>query len=433
MAHIFLSYAREDIETARWLDAALRARGWEVWWDTRLKAGEIWDEVIEHALEAACCVVVLWSGTSITRRWVRAEAWHGFEHDILVPALIERVRPPLIFRSVQHADLTGWAGEPDHRNLLGLLDVVGEFIVPSPTSTADPQPLPRTRTEANPRAGERVVPEREQPVPAWARAEGKDQFGRWAELVVPSGDRSGPVTQRFRWIEPGTFQMGSPDDEPEREAREGPRHRVTLSRGFWLADTACTQALWRAVMGGNPSRFKGDDRPVECVSWDDVQAFLGRLKERVAGLDPRLPTEAEWEYACRAGTETPFSFGVQITPEQANYDGNYPYAGGRKGVYRQETVPVKSLPPNAWGLYEMQGNVFEWCADGMRTYTAEQQVDPVGALGEGDAAPRAARGGAWFDIAGGVRSARRGAGRPGFADFGLGFRLSLRSIEPGPA
>ena len=433
MAHIFLSYAREDIATARWLDAALRARGWEVWWDTRLKAGEIWDEKIERALDAACCVVVLWSASSITRRWVREEALSGLERRMLVPVIIESVRPPLGFRSVHYEDLSGWTGERDYRNLSRLLDVVGGFVAPSLARTADPRPPPRTRTEANPRAEERAVPEGEQPTPAWARANGKDQFSRWANLVVPSGDASGPVTQRFRWIEPGTFQMGSPDDEPERDDNEGPRHRVRLSRGFWLADTVCTQALWRAVMDTDPSHFKGDDRPVEQVRWDDVQAFLGRLKEMVPRLDPRLPTEAEWEYACRAGTETPFSFGAQIKPREANYDGGYPYARGRSGVYREETVPVKSLPSNAWGLYEMHGNVCEWCADGMRLYTTEQQIDPFGEPGEADAARRAIRGGSWSSSAKRARSAYRGAVLPNFANRALGFRLSLRAIEPGPA
>jgi formylglycine-generating enzyme required for sulfatase activity len=157
---------------------------------------------------------------------------------------------------------------------------------------------------------------------------------------------------------------------PNDQGDEGPRHRVRLTAGFWLADTACTQALWGAVMGGkNPSRFQDDARnPVENVSWDDVSDFLQRVASLVPGVVAELPTEAEWEYACRAGSETPFNFGATITPEQANYDGNSPYAGGEKGVYRQKTVPVKSFAPNRWGLYEMHGNVWEWCVDGKRTY-----------------------------------------------------------------
>lgn len=253
---------------------------------------------------------------------------------------------------------------------------------------------------------------------------GYDEYGLYADLDIEG------VIQRFRWIEPGTFLMGSPNDEPERGYHEGPRHAVTLTQGFWLADTACPQGLWEAVMGNNPSRFKGSERPVENVSWHDAQGFLRKLEELLPGMRADLPTEAEWEYACRAGTETPFSFGANITPEQANYDGNHPYAGGEKGLYRGKTVAVKSLPPNAWGLYEMHGNVWEWCADGLRDYSATPMVDPVGPQ-EAGRSPRAVRGGSWNDYAGWVRSAYRSRSDPGDAFVNLGFRLCLRSIKPG--
>ena len=265
--------------------------------------------------------------------------------------------------------------------------------------------------------------------PPFACAWGDDRFGLWADLHLATGQ--GEARQRVRWIEPGTFLMGSPASEPERHDDEGPRHQVTLTRGFWLGATACSQALWRAVTGETPSQFEGAYRPVERVSWNDVQGFLRRLEGLVPGVVADLPTEAEWEYACRAGTVTPFSFGATITPEQVNYKGNYPYAGGAKGLYRQETVPVGSLPANAWGLHEMHGNVWEWCADGLRTYGEEPVEDPRGSEDEG--ALRVFRGGSWDDYAGGARSACRGAVRPGFASSALGFRLSLRSIESGQA
>jgi len=273
--------------------------------------------------------------------------------------------------------------------------------------------------------------------PVFADAWGDDRHGLWANLVLAGGPGDDPsasdVIQRFRWIEPGRFRMGSPEDEPERQDREGPQHWVKLTQGFWLADTACTQALWQAVMGTNPSRFTGDEaRPVERVSWEDVQGFLRRLEDLVPGCRADLPTEAEWEYACRAGTETPFSFGNQITPEQVNYNGNLPYADGAKGLYREETVPVRSLPPNPWGLYEMHGNVDEWCADGQRRYDSEDQVDPRGPdlPSDQDGAHRAVRGGSWSFGARGARSAVRHAFHPGLAYDFLGFRPCLRSIEP---
>jgi len=264
--------------------------------------------------------------------------------------------------------------------------------------------------------------------PRFASAWGDDQYGLWADLQVPETGQTPPVIQRFRWIEPGRFLMGSPAAEPEREDREGPQHWVTLPRGFWLGETVCTQGLWQAVTGGNPSRFKGPDRPVEKVSWNNVQEFLQRLAALVLGCEAALPTEAEWEYACRAGTQTPFSFGATVTTDQANFDGSYPYAGGAEGQYRQETVAVRTFPPNPWGLYEMHGNIWEWCADGLRDYRDESETDPHGPLEAG--APRALRGGAWIRHAGGVRSAFRYALHPDSVFSNVGFRVRLQSIKP---
>jgi sulfatase modifying factor 1 len=255
------------------------------------------------------------------------------------------------------------------------------------------------------------------PLP-WASDWGEDdQFGLWMALTL------GDARQVFRWIAPGRFLMGSPPDEPERSAEREAQHEVTLSRGFWLADTACTQAFWQAVTGRNPSHFKDDQRnPVEQVSWDDVQTFIAELQRRLPGFPVRLPTEAEWEYACRAGTKTPFSFGENITPELVNYNGNYPYAGGEKGLYREKPVPVASLPANPWGLYEMHGNVWEWCADWYGDYPTEPQVDPQGPQSGGS---RVLRGGSWNDDGGGVRSALRLRGVPGDRYDFIGFRLAL--------
>jgi len=265
-------------------------------------------------------------------------------------------------------------------------------------------------------------------IPAWASAYGDDPYGIWAELHLVPADGGDPVVQRMRYIEPGTFWMGAQKDEPERQNLELPRHLVTITRGFWLADTACTQALWVAVMKKNPSSFKGDDRPVESISWDDVQNFLTRLKESVPACGARLPTEAEWEYACRAGTATPFWFGDTIATEQVNYDGNYPYAGGAKGQYRKETVPVTALPCNGWGLYQMHGNVWEWCADGRREYEP-REVAVENPEGPADRSPRALRGGSWDYEARRCRSACRLASHPDDDWLGTGFRLALSSVD----
>ena len=265
--------------------------------------------------------------------------------------------------------------------------------------------------------------------PAWASDQGDDDFGRWSEFTVDQ------VVQRLRWIPPGEFLMGSPDDEPERYDNEGPQHRVRLSQGFWLADTACNQALWLAVVGGqNPAQFKDNpNNPVEQVSHDDALQFLPRLGAKLGhGAEPVLPTEAQWEYACRAGTSAAFSFGVQISTEQVNYDGSFPYNGGAKGLYRKRTLPVKSLPPNPAGLYEVHGNVWEWCADGrLQPYPAAPvgQVveDPFQSPEQGPEAHRALRGGSWDRTARHVRSALRLAYRRDVRDRSIGFRMALRS------
>ena len=260
--------------------------------------------------------------------------------------------------------------------------------------------------------------------PTWASEWEEDAEWGLAATLNLNG-----VRQTFRWIQPGTFLMGSPEGEVDRFDSET-QHEVTLTRGYWLADTACTQALWQAVMGDNPSQFKDDPaNPVEQVSWNDVQTFLDRLNELVPGLAAGLPSEAQWENACRAGTSTPFSFGKNITPEQVNYDGNNPYADGKKGLYRKRTVPVKSLPPNPWGLYEMHGNVLEWCADLYGEYPPEPQTDPSGPP---KGVSRLLRGGSWNYAGKSCRAAIRIMDEPVIRYRTIGFRLAPGQ-RPGPA
>ena len=256
---------------------------------------------------------------------------------------------------------------------------------------------------------------------SWASDWGKDRYGLWVAFTYKN------VRQCFRWIKPGKFMMGSPGNEPERDEDEH-LHEVKITQGFWLADTACTQALWQAVMGENPSGFKGAHRPVEMVSWNDCHAFIEKINGLKPGLRLRLPTEAEWEYACRAGTRTPFWFGDNITPEQVNYDGDFPYAGGEKGEDRGETVEVKSLPCNDWGLYQMHGNVWEWCSDWYGDYPTGIVIDPIG---PSNGAYRVLRGGCWIYFGWFVRSACRGRGVPSFRSSITGFRLARGQKEQG--
>jgi formylglycine-generating enzyme required for sulfatase activity len=251
--------------------------------------------------------------------------------------------------------------------------------------------------------------------PNWASEWGQDKHGIFACLTV------GGVTQRMRWIVPGRFLMGSPDDELGRFESEGPVHAVIISMGFWLFDTPCTQALWQVVMGDNPSGFRSPDRPVESVSWVDVQGFLAVINALVPDLRLSLPTEAQWEYACRAGTQTALYTG----PIDTKGDGNAPaldpiawYGGNSAG----KSHPVGEKAPNGWGLYDMLGNVSEWCADGRRNYSLGGVTDPTVRTEEGTR--RSLRGGAWHDLARDVRSANRYWGRADGKSDAVGFRCA---------
>jgi formylglycine-generating enzyme required for sulfatase activity len=251
--------------------------------------------------------------------------------------------------------------------------------------------------------------------PTWADRWGRDDVGPWVEFVI------GETRQRMRWIPPGEFLMGSPKKPEVERYAETPQQPVTISRGFWLFDTPCTQELWQAVMGENPSRFKGAQRPVETVSWEDCQKFHRRLGELCPGLALTLPTEAEWEYACRAGSEAATYAGDGSLGEIAWFSGN---AGG-------ETHPVGELRPNRLGLHDMLGNVWEWCRDHAgRKYDREQVTDPLHETGVSSAF-RVFRGGSWGNSARYVRAACRFGDHPGFRDFSLGFRCSSSGSEPG--
>ncbi|MBN1654601.1 MAG: formylglycine-generating enzyme family protein [Deltaproteobacteria bacterium] len=264
------------------------------------------------------------------------------------------------------------------------------------------------------------------PKPSWASEIGRDSIGLYADFTYQG------ATQRLRWINPGSFIIGSPEDEPGRYDNER-QHRVTLTRGYWLADTPCTQALWQAVMGENPSYFKTPERPVENVSWEDCQRFLERIDGLIPDLGLRLPTEAEWEYACRAATSTALYSGpIEIRGECdapaldpiAWYSGNSgeefelengwdssEWPNKQYEHTRAGTHPVKRKNPNDWGLYDMLGNVWEWCDDWYGEYPSKS-------------ARRVLRGGGWFDDARYARSACRLRLGPGYRYNFIGFRFA---------
>ena len=226
------------------------------------------------------------------------------------------------------------------------------------------------------------------------------------------------LSMEMLWIKPGTFEMGSPSSEKDRGGDET-RHTVTLTKGFYLGKHEVTQSQWEKVMGSNPSHFKGGDRPVERVSCTAVTSFCEKLTEleRKAGRLPsgmsyQLPTEAQWEYACRAGTKTAYTFGDSLTSGQANISGG-----------PGETTAVGKYPANGWGFHDMHGNVWEWCADRYGIYPTVAATDPVGPA---DGSNRVLRGGSWNYTANYARSADRSRSEPAYGSTNLGFRLSLR-------
>ena len=233
----------------------------------------------------------------------------------------------------------------------------------------------------------------------------------------------GKVPMRLRWIPPGRFQMGSPRDEVGRKKDEN-QHEVTLSKGFWLGETEITQAQWKAVIGLLKPKFEGKKKPMENITLFDAHEFIDKLNKFKGHEKFRLPTEAEWEYACRAGTKTPFHTGQNLTTSQGNFDGNYPYNGHPKGIYRQGTLSAKSLSPNAWGLYDMHGNVWEWCSDRYGPYPTTPVTDPKGASSYRNST-MIIRGGGWGDYAEACRSANRFHLKATVRQNNLGFRVAM--------
>jgi Uncharacterized conserved protein len=462
---VFWSYSHKDEglrdELHEHLAGLRRARLIADWHDRKIGAGKVWKEEIDRHLGDADLVLLLVSASFLASDY----CWG----DEMAKALSRHVKGearviPVILRPCDWQDtpiaelqavpkdarpITQW-GDRD----LAYLDVTSAIrraveeltaareqpkpAAPSPGAFAPPSPASGRGFEdaaaAAPlspweRAGVRApaTPKLKQKNGVYIGADPRDL----PDLAVFKDDDL-PWLPEMVVIPAGTFLMGSPPGEAEREEREGPQHRVTISRRFAIGRYAVTFDEYDHFCEVT-KREKPEDkgwgrgrRPLIKVSWEDAQAYLAWLSGEV-GHPYRLPSEAEWEYACRAGTMTAFSFGATITPEQVNYDGNRPYGSAKKGLYRRQTVPVGSLPANDWGLYEMHGNVWEWCHDGPRTYGGEPVTDPLGPIEDG--AHRAVRGGSWYFDAWWVRSASRNAFLPGFDGNLLGFRLSLRSSE----
>jgi len=257
---------------------------------------------------------------------------------------------------------------------------------------------------------------------------------------------------KFVLIYGGSFKIGSLESESKRNDDEGPAHSVRVN-SFYISKYLVTQKEYKDVMGKNPSNFPGDNNPVEMVCWYDTIEYCNRLSIK-EGFSPaynlfgstnpddwdvqgpkwdsitinldskgyRLPTEAQWEYACRAGTTTPFYTGDKISSLQANFNGTSPYGNSAAGDYLKKTTPVGSYPANPWGLFDMHGNVWEWCWDWKENYTSDNKIDPTGPV---SGKYRAERGGSWSSGGNNIRSAIRSYDFPSIKGYNDGFRLVL--------
>ena len=357
--YTFISYAREDAEFVLGVAAELRQKGVSIWLDKfDIHPGDDWNRAVDAALEGCECFLLVVSPSSIASDNVMDELAAAVEDGKrIVPLLYQSCRMPLRIRRLHYIDFTA-----EYTTAMGELINALAGLAPAAEKPAQPKPEPKKPVQ---------------------KAKAQPPHENFTE------DIPGGVKLEMVAIPGGSFMMGSDKFDDEK-----PIHKVAV-KPFHMGKYEVTQAQWKAVMGNNPSKFKGDDLPVETVSWNDAQEFCKKLS-RMTGKKYRLPTEAEWEYACRAGSTGKYCFGddESLLKDYAWYSKN---SDGR-------THPVGQKKPNAWGLYDMHGNVWEWCEDG---------YDEKPGL----------RGGSWDYDGGFCRSAYRDPYEPGFRDIAFGFRV----------
>ncbi|MEI6110858.1 MAG: SUMF1/EgtB/PvdO family nonheme iron enzyme [Cyanobium sp. ELA712] len=484
---LFISYSHADrkwVERLRTMIRPLeRSHGLRVWDGARIQPGDKWKEEIESALATAKVALLLVSADFLASEFVS----YSELPQLLKAAEEEGMRilwVPLWPSLVSYTPIYEYQALFDPGRPLARMDPVeqeealvtialaikealanqqdspppGEGAKTQPDSSRHPREPSTTRTgssvlppssdrkavaadrswAAQPEAAEPPLPnvplQRFTTSTCLLRQEG----GRWSMERRPlqvegyREDLSEGVAITMLKIPAGSFLMGSPDNEPVRLECEGPQHEVTLG-SFLMAQTSITQAQWRTVaswpkeerdLKPDPSHFKGANRPVEQVSWWDAVEFCRRLSQRT-GKRYGLPSEAQWEYACRAGTTSPFHFGATLTPELANYHGNFVYGKGPKGTCRDQTIDVARFPANRWGLSDMHGNVWEWCQDHWHvSYDfAPGDDQPWLIPAATDGVPRQLRGGSWDSHPAICRSAYRFSFHPDLRLFNIGFRV----------
>jgi formylglycine-generating enzyme required for sulfatase activity len=421
---VFLCHNSEDKPFIRDIAQRLRAQSLVPWLDEeQLLPGRDWLDILERDVERIKTVAVFVgkSGLGPWQRWeVSAFLREFVEREIpVIPVLLpnapQQPQLPILLKNLSYVDFRRQEPEPFGFLVWG---ITGERSPVIPTS--QPAPPPQPTPQAKP--PEPVKPDRNRSE-QWFSFEvvtvkGLESSGLLGLQKKLKLDRRSAKAQYFREnlgngvtldmvaILEGKFLMGSPESEETRIDVESPQHSVTIAP-FYMGKYAVTQAQYQSIMGNNPADFKGDQRPVENVSWHDAIAFCQKLSEKT-GKFYRLPSEAEWEYACRAGITTPFYFGETITTELVNFNGNETYGSAPKGMYRKQTTDVGSFPPNGFGLYDMHGNVWEWCADHWHDNYQGAPIDGTAWTVGGDSGRRLLRGGSWSSIPRNCRSADRG-------------------------
>ena len=403
MADIFVSYARENLERVKPIVRLIEDAGYAVFWDRKIPAGMTWRQYIGEALDNAKCVIVVWSALSVKSDWVMEEADEGRRRGILIPITIEDIMPPLGFRSIQHEDFKDWGGVTDNRAAKNLLKSIGMIT------------------------GERL--QQEAPLSKEIDVDAPAQATPQRLVAIKREDTPETITNEVDGYElvkilGGSFMMGSPKGEAGRSDWEGPRHRVHVA-DFYMGRYPVTNAHYQKFLEANPKvalpkywhdrEFNQHQQPVVGIDWEEAQAYA-----RWAGL--RLPTEAEWEYACRAGTTTRFYSG----DKEADLD--------RSGWYRRNSGvslhPVGEKAPNDYGLYDMHGNVQEWVEDDWHWNYAGASVEGRARVDDPRDTKRVVRGGGWNVPAGLCRAAARFYCENGHRIGYLGFRLA-RSVATG--
>jgi formylglycine-generating enzyme required for sulfatase activity len=406
MADVFISYKRDDLAVAERVIAGLRKEGLSTWWDERITPLASWDATIEKEISEAMSVVVLWTPRSVTSDWVRTEAHYAQEHGKLVPVLLENCEIPIAFLLRQTIHLSTWNGDGDHREWRKLLTWIGDLRSrksgnAAQVSQPSGKPNPFRDAIGHLSAGDPVVD------------------GGFVNMATPAGTafRDGDQLPVMRILPKGTFLLGSPQSDPDRSPVEGPQRRIEIPVPFALgvhpvlvaeyrmligqlpvpASAAIEAPRWRFFQPKRPQNVPTttfvDTSPMTWISFGDAQTLVDKLSN-ATGERYRIPSEAEWEYACRSGSQTRYAFGDRLDTTMALFGS--PVGPAAAGSYR----------PNAFGLYDMHGNVREWTADLWHESYDSTPFDGSPAI-DGHGSMRVVRGGGWCDDPSLLRSATR--------------------------